>query len=276
MERLFYYMDQDLFIHHTLDRCPDPGSFPMHAHERMEIFCFLSGHASYSVEGTQYSLRPNDVLLMRHAEAHKLLIQPDEPYERIAIHFSPQLLAAQDPEGRFLRPFLNRPLGQENRYDGGQPELAAARNLLLELDTLRIPPYELRLHAIACLLLMLCGLSEAWRPGSDESGDGDLSTAAQLAAYINDHLFEDISLDTLCGTFFLSKSQINRIFAQATGTSVWRYITIKRLLAARAMIRDHEPAGQVCLKCGFNDYSSFYRAYKTKFGCSPINDAKKV
>lgn len=100
--------------------------------------------------------------------------------------------------------------------------------------------------------------------------------AAQLTTYINDHLYADISLDTLCQLFFLSRSQINRVFTRATGTSIWRYVTIKRLLAARAMIRNHEPAGSVCVRCGFSDYSAFYRAYKARFGCSPAEDARQA
>ena len=97
MESHFYYRDEDLFVHHTLDKHPTPDSFPMHAHERMEIFYFLSGCGAYLIEGTQYDLCAGDVLIMRHAEAHKLLIRPDEPYDRIAIHFSPRLLSSLDP-----------------------------------------------------------------------------------------------------------------------------------------------------------------------------------
>ena len=29
-------------------------------------------------------------------------------------------------------------------------------------------------------------------------------------------------------------------------------------------------------KCGFNEYSSFYRAYKSEFGVSPKDDHKKI
>ena len=270
MESHFYYRDEDLFVHHTLDKHPTPDSFPMHAHERMEIFCFLSGCGAYLIEGTQYDLCAGDVLIMRHAEAHKLLIRPDEPYDRIAIHFSPRLLSSLDPEGALLRPFLNRPLGRMNR---AAPTVGKHASQLLQLESLRESPYQTRLRIISCLLPLLCELSDSFQANASDAADsGTQSLAARLTAYINDHLYEDISLEALCQVFFLSRSQINRIFTGATGTSIWRYVTIKRLLAARAMIRDHEPAGDVCTRCGFNDYSAFYRAYKARFGCSPTED----
>ncbi|MFR7743955.1 MAG: hypothetical protein ACLU3I_12215 [Acutalibacteraceae bacterium] len=57
--------------------------------------------------------------------------------------------------------------------------------------------------------------------------------ASELINYINQELFSKISLATIGQRFFLSKSQINRIFRKATGSSVWEYILIKRLFAAR-------------------------------------------
>lgn len=274
MKSLFYYRDDDLFIHHTMDEQPDPDNFPVHAHERMEIFYFLSGHGAYLIEGSQYELNEGDVLIMRHAEAHKLLILPDAPYDRIAIHFSPRLLAPLDPEGTLLRPFLNRPLGHRNRVTSALGQQAGQ---LLQLDALQASPYQTRLRIISYLLPLLCELNSSFFMDTASTAEGKAQPlAAQLTTYINDHLYADISLDTLCQLFFLSRSQINRVFTRATGTSIWRYVTIKRLLAARAMIRNHEPAGSVCVRCGFSDYSAFYRAYKARFGCSPAEDARQA
>ena len=42
MERLFEYMDESLFCHHSLDISPDPADFYVHAHERMELLLFIS------------------------------------------------------------------------------------------------------------------------------------------------------------------------------------------------------------------------------------------
>ena len=70
MIRLFEYQDADLFCHHSLDECPSPSEFYMHAHERMEILYFLSGDAQYLVEGSVYPLHPGELLIMNRAEAH--------------------------------------------------------------------------------------------------------------------------------------------------------------------------------------------------------------
>ena len=272
MPHIFTYRDTELYSHHTLDRTPHPEDFPMHAHEWMEIFYFISGQGSYLVEGTQYPLQSGDILIMRAAEAHRLSIQPQQPYERIAIHFSPALLAPFDPELHLLRPFLDRPLGQLNHYpahlDTCKPLQAAFDGFTFE----RIS--DIRMNLLARLLLFLTALNGIYDPSAAPYSPKH-GLQSQLVAYINEHLFDPISLQSVADHFYRSRSQISRVFLQATGSPFWEYISIKRLLAARAMIQRGESAGAACAACGFSDYSSFFRAYRAQFGHTPKEDAPK-
>lgn len=272
MSHIFTYRDADLYSHHTIDPTPVPETFPMHAHERMEIFYFLSGKGSYLVEGTQYPLQPQDILIMRTAEAHRLSIHPDQPYERIAIHFSPSLLSSIDPEQRLLRPFLDRPLGQLNHYPAHLDTSGQLRAAFDRFSFDQIP--NIRLNLLARLLMFLTTLNGVYKPEGQLPAAGH-GLPAQLVAYVNQHLFDPISLQTAADYFYRSRSQIGRIFLQATGSSFWEYISIKRLLAARAMIQEGESAGTACTACGFTDYSSFFRAYRAQFGHAPREDSPK-
>ena len=244
----------------------------MHAHEWMEIFFFISGKGSYLVEGTQYPLQPNDILIMRSAETHTLTISPDEPYERIAIHFSPALIASIDPELRLLRPFLDRPLGQLNRYPADADPDGRLRAAFAGFTFENVPDPHLNL--LARLLLFLTTLDGMYEQAGLHHAPAQ-GLQSQLVTYVNDHLFENISLQSVADRFYRSRSQISRLFQQATGSPLWEYVTIKRLLAARAMIQRGESAGSACIACGFSDYSSFFRAYRAQFGHVPKADAPK-
>lgn len=261
MDTLFEYRDQELYCHHSLDSCPNPKDFQIHAHETPEVYCFLSGAGHFLVEGTDYPLCPGDILLMRPAETHTLMISPEEPYERIAIHFSENLFDSMDPEHTLLRPFYRHPLGKKNRYPAeNYPRISG---LFHELQ-------PNRLGILARLMLLLtelqdAGDAEAENPGSD-------SFPRTLVDYVNEHLFEELSLTQVALAFSRSASQISRVFRQATGTSLWEYVMIKRLLAARAMLQRGETAIRAMTACGFSDYSAFYRAYKRRFGHGPGAD----
>lgn len=273
MPHIFTYRDAELYSHHTIDQAPLPEEFPMHAHEWMEVFFFISGQGSYLVEGTQYPLQPGDILIMRTAEAHRLSIQPNQPYERIAIHFSPSVLTPFDPEQRLLRPFLDRPLGRLNHYPAQQDGCGRLQAAFDRFSFDRIP--DVRMNLLARLLLFLTTLNgiydSAGLPYTAEHG-----LQSQLVTYVNEHLFDPMSLQSVADHFYRSRSQISRVFLQATGSPFWEYISIKRLLAARAMIQRGESAGSACAACGFSDYSSFFRAYRAQFGHTPKEDVPKV
>jgi AraC-like DNA-binding protein len=144
------------------------------------------------------------------------------------------------------------------------------QSVFRDFDFRNIP--DVRLNLIGRLLLFLTALNGVF----DDSGSGytsDNGFPGQLVRYVNRHLFEQLSLQSVADHFFRSRSQISRIFHQATGSSFWEYVTIKRLLASRAMLQRGEKAGTAAVACGFTDYSVFYRAYKNHFGHSPKDDA---
>ena len=93
--------------------------------------------------------------------------------------------------------------------------------------------------------------------------------------YINNHLFEDLSLDNISETFYISKTHLTRKFKKYTGSTVWDYILTKRLLYAKELLKNGEKPTDVYVDCGFNDYCSFYRAYKLKFNLPPKDDYNK-
>lgn len=134
---------------------------------------------------------------------------------------------------------------------------------------------DLYTRILAYLLPVVYELKKAYDKRNDTFEYQETSSSANnIIGYVNANLFNDISVDLIAKHFYLSQSQINRIFKQATGKSVWEYVLIKRLLQARKKIKDGERITQVAVNCGFNDYSAFFRAYKKLFGASPSIDAK--
>ena len=251
----------------TYTENPDTNAFQMHTHDGYEVYCFLSGKAKYFVEGTVYPLRPGDILIMKKAESHTLLLLKDQPYERIAIHFSADAIIG---EGRDkLLSFMNeRPLGKSNRFPAA---IFKDKNWLYYLssacDTDDIEKQKLYLTV---LISELCDSASDIRPDSEARDN-----ISEVIAYINSHLSDDISLDSICSVFHTSRSHTNRKFRQMTGSSMWEYIKRKRLLMAKELLLGGESPYRVYEKCGFNEYSSFYRAYKSEFGVSPKENHKK-
>ena len=86
---------------------------------------------------------------------------------------------------------------------------------------------------------------------SDKFGTPTLITDVLL--YINEHYNEEISLDSLANHFFVSKYHLSHEFSKAVGTSLHRYITLKRLNIAHEMLTGGIAPSNASSQCGFGD-----------------------
>lgn len=255
---LFYFKEPMITVTHTRDE--EPGLFQMHTHTFAELYCFLSGKGTYHVEGSHYPLRPGDIMLMRPGEAHFIEVDPSVPYERICIIFNINLFAHLDPESKLLAPYFERAAGIYNHYPASSTASQLLKNLLREGGTLATITANLIL-----LLQHLC-VEFGQKPQLEKAKS---SVEYQIIGHINRHLDEDLSINELCERYFLSRAQLCRRFKKATGTSIGKYITAKRLIQARQLILQGQKPTDVYTACGYGDYATFYRAYKSYFGHSP-------
>ena len=258
----------EIFGSYSKDENPNPSKFPMHTHFQYELFYFIAGEAVYHVEGSEYTLQPGDMMLMRPAEAHYIEPKPGVPYERVVINFDGSIFSAIDPQGNLLRAYTNRESGKGNLYrkeDFTDCDSSAFIKLLYDHRADRV-------GSIATMILLLCAINRVFdnAPPAHAQTDG---VEYRLLRYINNHLSMDLDLEHLTQRYFISRAQLCRRFKKATGTSVGRYINAKRLVAAKTMIISGKKPTEVYTACGFTDYSTFYRAYCKYFGHSPKDES---
>ena len=265
------FRNKELYFHHSFDETPDTEKFVMHAHDVFEILYVISGSGSFSAEGTFYDIKPGGLYITRPAEAHYIVIDSDQPYERMAIHFSPDTLLPFDKTGELLRAFNERERGRYNCFEDSS-DMEFCKKCFDRIDE----GTSFGRERIIAYLLPILNEIRNFFDATRKVEDTPQTAASELVDYINRHLFEDLSLDKISKHFFISKSQVNRSFRKATGSSVWEYVVIKRLLSARNFIREGVPINEAFSSSGFKDYSTFWRAYKNHFGCSPKDDVEKL
>ena len=270
---LAVYVSENLNVRRSIDTTPSQDNFFLHAHRTYELFYFISGDCYYTVEGTDYQLVPGCFLLMRSGEAHTLHVRSEAPYERVTVNFSPSVIPLLGKEISEL--FCDRPLGKSNLFiptEGSADFLRTCMDKICrETET---DGCEARI--ISNLMPILTELYHLKAATADESNypgppsQGSSETVGKIIEYINANLITIQGLDELEKEFFFSKSYINRIFKESTGSSVWDYIVLKRLLLSRTLLQNGKQANIVASECGFCDYSSFYRQFKQRFGISPL------
>ena len=103
---------------------------------------------------------------------------------------------------------------------------------------------------------------------------GGDSKVVSLLQYLNLHLADPLTIDELAARFYISKYHMMRRFRQETGYSVHGYLTEKRLLLARQLLGQGCTPAEAAAQAGYQDYSTFSRAYKKQFGHGPSADTK--
>ena len=101
------------------------------------------------------------------------------------------------------------------------------------------------------------------------NGQMTRSIPAQVTA---DTVDVAVTIDELAARFYISKYHMMRRFRQETGYSIHGYLTEKRLLLAQRLLAQGASPSAAGEQAGYQDYSTFSRAYKKQFGHGPSAD----
>lgn len=264
------YLLEDFRLFHLTDT--QMGTVDWHYHNFHKLIFFLSGHASYDIEGQRYALEPGDLVLVGRGDIHRPEVEPEIPYERVIVYISPEFLAGQsgddcDLESCFLLArrqfrFVARPSARQNRW------LPILRSLERALEQ---EGFGQKLLSRSIFMQLLIEVNRGVLDHDlryVQNATFDEKTVAILK-YLNGHLTESLSIDDLAARFYVSKFYMMRRFRQETGHTIHSYLVGKRLLLARELIAGGTAVSDACYRCGFQDYSTFSRAYKKQFGHAP-------
>ena len=250
-------------------REPRPAGVEVHHHDFYEVYYLLSGQVEYWVEGRIIRMNPGDLLLINPMELHRPIINPESPvYERIVLWINKPYLEGLTPDASLSRcfdpslPNLVSPAASE------KPMLTALLQDLVKEHYSKEFDSDLCANGLFLqLMVRLNRMALHTQTGQQEQLLSPL--VHQALQWIGEHISDELSLEELARVCYVSKYHLSHAFSREVGVSVYRYITLRRLLMARQLLAAGEPAGQACTACGFSDYTSFYRAFKAEYDMSP-------
>lgn len=93
---------------------------------------------------------------------------------------------------------------------------------------------------------------------------------ANIVDYIEEHLDEDLSLDSISDALGYSKFYMSRCFSDEAGLSIYKYIQGRRItLAAQALIEQEKTILDIAYEAQYNSPQAFTLAFHQLYGCSP-------
>lgn len=263
-------LTNDYEIFHYKDKALDHVS--LHHHDFYECYLFISGDVTYIIEGKTYNLQPGDIVLINSKELHQAVINDREvSYERIVLWLDPVFLGSLSTETADLKRCFED-VKKENVLRTNietQQIIKTILNKLLSLDEYSGMGRELLYRVYITELLIALNNILFYHHDKINIEIEKNSRTNEIIQYINTHLEEELSIDTLSNRFYVSKYHLLREFKKHSGTTIHKYIVQKKLILAKELILRGSPINQVYEQCGFGDYSNFFRAFKNEYGVTP-------
>ena len=87
---------------------------------------------------------------------------------------------------------------------------------------------------------------------------------------IANYISERLDVESMARHFRVSREHLSRVFREQTGTPLHAYITRARLrFAMNLLLQTRLNVKEIAAKCGYTEYSVFYRAFRKRIGMSP-------
>ena len=96
-----------------------------------------------------------------------------------------------------------------------------------------------------------------------------IESIKKAVEYIEEHFNKEISIAEISGKCFLSAFYFQRLFKNATGFSIEKYIKARRLAKASEMLQSGKLVHEAAIHCGFKSAEHFSRSFKELYNMNP-------
>ena len=255
------YLDEDLKYDHTVMTEHRRIGYSAHTHDVPEILFLKEGDINLIIDGNQYRLHKNDLVIIPALSIHEVCLESDRSYERCDVIFSESILQfpflEELPEGLHVLSF-----------DGNESIISLFKKIDYYLENLEEGAKK-KLMLVNLLQEICINVLLSAKTAKTELTARTNPIVSEAIAYIDAHLLELSGIEELCRELFITKSHLHHLFIKHLHVTPKKHITFKRLTIAHREISFGAKPTEVYARCGFSDYSAFYRAYKAQFGYAP-------
>ena len=242
--------------------------FYSHIHECYEIIHVISGQLLYTVEEHEYLLSGGDIIMTTPDELHSFSFPEECEYKREFLHIYPGFIE-NVPEVDAM--FKSRKRGTFNQIPADKVKKYGLDKIFDDIyKTCTNPSDQTDMIVFANTILFAAKVNQMLAEDAPEYPKIDSNSKVKMIYhYIDLNYMYDITTDSIAKEMLMSAASIRRLFKKETGMSVKSYLSLRRVTAAKNRIMVGQKAKNVYIKCGFKDYSTFYRTFIKYVGMAP-------
>lgn len=245
----------------------------MHIHDCYEVYYSISGGKQFLIDNKFYSIAPGDLFIINQYESHKLTQIDKCVHERIVLSIYPDYvkqLSTKETDLNFC--FSNRPASFQHKVSLNKSQQKRFLYYINKITSAKGYAHDIIEQSAFLELMVMINAASLSTIDIRQSTVNSYKYNHQvddILAYINQNITEPISIQQLAEHFYLSESYICRIFKSATGTTINKYITARRISIAKSLLNEGIHISEAYERSGFSDYSNFFKAFTKAVGVSP-------
>jgi AraC family L-rhamnose operon regulatory protein RhaS len=235
------------------------------AHPFAEIFYVLDGAGAFVIDGERHGCAGGDVVVVPPSAEHAIEDR-QAPLTMYGIGVSAHLLA-HDPDA--LRQ-ARAGVVPGSRALAGRMRAGIRRLLYEQADTRpggRALIVGLTLQLVAALARASASPNP---PDPDRAGTGHRDAVERFLAELVHRFYEPVRIDRVAEELGMSRRSFTRLFREVAGCSFAEYVERVRVGYACRLLRETARGiAPIAFECGYEDLSSFYRAFKRQAKLPP-------
>lgn len=230
----------------------EPSTQNQEFHYYHEFVLYVDGGAYLVTKDIQQQLTPGSVVLIPKEQFHQFRIADPDHYTRFILGFS-DFPEVSDLIGDVMTQVKIISAPNKNVQDVYAKLMTIAKSTMGEEEKLLFVR-----SALTQLLLYF-----KYDDSEQIHQNINISPLVQRAiSYIDKHYPDKLTIGSIAQKLYVSPSTLAHNFSKELGISIYRYISKKRLLEVHKLVQQGQSYSQAVSKCGFNDYSCYYRIYK--------------
>jgi AraC-like DNA-binding protein len=232
-------------------------AYDKHRHDTYAIGYTIGGVQRFDYRGARVDSTPGKLIILHPDEAHDGRAGAADGFRYRMLYVEPRLI--RDALGGGFLPFVPNAVSTDARL------MRALRFALADLDhPLEDLAADQAVLSLAEALLALDPSATA-RPASPACA----IAVERARQFLDAHLDRTVGSTELEAVTGLDRYALARHFRTLLGTSPYRYLTMRRLDRARALMRDGQTISDAAYASGFADQSHMTRQFKQAFGLPP-------
>ncbi|MBE6633494.1 MAG: helix-turn-helix domain-containing protein [Ruminococcaceae bacterium] len=264
-----FFINENLFV--TNAECISPP----HNHHDFEIRYIATGACNQLIDDRIWEASAQDLLLVHPLEYHcqtNTAMLPDST--QYNLRFTPEPPPDSSPaSAKNAYNATLRLLNNTRRLHDDNRKLLVLLELLAEEIHRRHQGFVSNIQSIcSCILVEILRLTKSSVEGVFSADELEFHGygRSKLDEFFRHKYLTDVKVQDLANDMKVSTRQVNRVMNRMFGMSFTQKITEMRLhRVAVELTQNNKPIQQICLECGFTNYTRFFSSFRKEFGMTP-------